>query len=130
MLKCCKSPAKYASFAAPMGCFILKIQRGHLPLPCRCTKRIIDQIIPFHLPSHTDSMLSGKMIVPKDPWSTISYCTSCAVTGCWRASGSAGKGSPAGSSTGTSNRGQPMTWFLPYPLPTATIRMSLSVDGS
>ena len=39
------------------------------------------------------------------PWRTPWWCTSCAVTVCWKESGSAERVSPTGSSTEISNRG-------------------------
>lgn len=55
-------------------------------------------------------------------WTITWSFTNCAATACWRGSGSAGRASPAGSSTPTSNKGQIFS-----PFPRASLRCRIKV---
>ena len=64
-------------------------------------------VVPRSSEKTVEKPLTGPgLLSPQAWWTTTWSCTSCAVTGCWRASASAGRASPAGSSMATSNSGR------------------------
>lgn len=54
---------------------------------------------------------SGVLSSLQGPWTTTWSCTSCAVTACWKVSGSVGRVFPAGSCTEISGRGKTPVQF-------------------